>query len=82
MKAGTAESEKTSIARQRYGKHFSAITNNDTKEELLKVMFSTRSVLRLYRENQLESRMWYYGATYVASTYKDPSLPILKQVRV
>jgi hypothetical protein len=39
----------------RYGRHASAVTNNHaTTEELLEVMFSMRSLPRLYEENQLE----------------------------
>jgi hypothetical protein len=49
MKAGIAHSEKTSITKQRHGKHVSAVTNNHaTKEELLEAVVSIRSVPRLY----------------------------------
>jgi hypothetical protein len=55
MKAEIADPEKTSTARQRRGKHVSVVTNNyATTEELLEAVFSVRSMLRLYTENQLE----------------------------
>jgi hypothetical protein len=40
MKAGIANPQKTSIARQRHGKHVCAVTNNHaTTEELLEAVF-------------------------------------------
>jgi hypothetical protein len=54
MKAGIADPEKTSTATQGHVKHFSMETNNRaTTEELLEAMFSTLSVPRLCKENQL-----------------------------
>jgi hypothetical protein len=50
MKAGIADPEKTSITKQRHGKHVSAVTNNNTTEKLLEAVFSMRSVPRLYDE--------------------------------
>jgi hypothetical protein len=51
MKAGIADSEKTSNARQWSGKYISTITNNSsTIEELLEAVFSIQSVPRLYKE--------------------------------
>jgi uncharacterized protein YabN with tetrapyrrole methylase and pyrophosphatase domain len=47
---------ETSSARQRHGKHVSAVTNNHaTTEELSDVVFSMWSVSRLYKEDQWES---------------------------
>jgi hypothetical protein len=55
MKAGIADPEKISIARQCHCKHVSAVTNNHaTTEKLLEVMFSMLSFPRLYKENKLE----------------------------
>jgi hypothetical protein len=55
MKAGIADPEKISTARQRHSKHVSAVTNNNiATEDLLEDVFSMRSVPRLYEENQLE----------------------------
>jgi hypothetical protein len=55
MKAGIADPEKTSISKQRHGKHVSAVTNNNaTTEGLLEAVFFMRSMLMLYKENQLE----------------------------
>jgi hypothetical protein len=49
MKAGIANTEKIAIARQRHGKHVSAVKNKHaTIEELLE------AVPRQYKENQLE----------------------------
>jgi hypothetical protein len=43
------------IARQQNGKCISGVMNNHaTIEEFLEEMFSMQSVLRLYKENQLE----------------------------
>jgi hypothetical protein len=53
MKVGIADPEKISIDRQRHGKHISAVTNNHATEELLKAVFSKRSVPRLLTENKL-----------------------------
>jgi hypothetical protein len=45
LKAGIVETEETSIARQRLGKHFPAATNTQaTIEVMLETMFSIRSV--------------------------------------
>jgi hypothetical protein len=42
-------------ARQRHGKHVSAVTNNHaTTEDLLEAVFSMLSVPWLYEDNQLE----------------------------
>jgi hypothetical protein len=52
MKAGITDLEDKSIARQRYAKHVSAVTNNDeATEELLEAAFCMRSIQRLYKEN-------------------------------
>jgi hypothetical protein len=49
MKAGTADPEKTSTARQRHEKHVSAVKNNHaTTKELSEAAF----VPRLFKENQ------------------------------
>jgi hypothetical protein len=55
MKAEMADPENTSIARQRHGNTFFVVMNNHaTTEEFLQAVFSMRSVLRLYKENQRE----------------------------
>jgi hypothetical protein len=55
MKSGIADTEKISIARQRHGEYVSAVMNNHaTAEGSFEVMFSTRSVQRLCKENRLE----------------------------
>jgi hypothetical protein len=48
QKAGTAKPQETSIARQRFCKHFPVATDtNATIRELLEIMFSVRSVPKL-----------------------------------
>jgi hypothetical protein len=47
------EEEEAAIARQQDSKHVSAAMNQDaTTEELLEVVYSVQSVLRLYNEDQ------------------------------
>jgi hypothetical protein len=54
--------ERVAVARQRRGKHFSAAKNQHaTIEELLKAMFSMRSVRRLYSEAQREKQYELIG---------------------
>jgi hypothetical protein len=43
------QSQKISIARQRYGKHVSVVTNNHATEKLMGTIFSLQSVPRLYK---------------------------------
>jgi hypothetical protein len=51
LKVGTVEPEETYIAKQRFGKQFSAATDMQaTIEELLGTMFSIRSVQSGYKE--------------------------------
>jgi hypothetical protein len=53
MKAGILNPGKTTTARQRQGKHMSAVTNNHARtEEFLEAVFSMRSMSRLYMENK------------------------------
>jgi hypothetical protein len=55
MKARIADPEKQSIARQRHGKHVSAVTNNHARTgQLLEAAFFMKSVPRLNNENQTE----------------------------
>lgn len=54
MKAGTTNSQRTSTARQRYGKHVSAVMNSHAiMEEFLIAVFPIRTMPRQYRDNQL-----------------------------
>jgi hypothetical protein len=53
MKARLADSEKISIARQWHSKHISVVMDNHSiTGDLLEVVFSMRSMPRLYKENQ------------------------------
>jgi hypothetical protein len=51
MKARTVEPEKTTVTRQRLGRHFCG-DMYATTEELLEEMFSMQSKPRLYNEDQ------------------------------
>jgi hypothetical protein len=46
----TSLTKKSSITKQRLGKHDSAETNEHATEKLLETMFTVRSVLTLYNE--------------------------------
>jgi hypothetical protein len=53
LKAGTVKQEEAAIATQWHGKHVSTAMNlQATIKELLEVVFSVWSALRLYSEDQ------------------------------
>lgn len=54
MKAGIANLEKTSFARQGHSKHISMVTNNHMTTDESEVVFSMQPVPRLYKENHLD----------------------------
>jgi hypothetical protein len=54
MKVGISDPQKTTIARQRQGKHFRGNEFHATREKLLEAVVSMRPVPQLYKENQLE----------------------------
>jgi hypothetical protein len=48
--------EKRSVGRKWHSKHVKAVKNNHiTTDDLLEAVFSMRSALTIYKENQLES---------------------------
>jgi hypothetical protein len=56
LKAGTVKQEEVATATQWHGKHVSTAMNQKaTIEELLEVVFSVWSALRLYSEDQQKS---------------------------